>query len=146
MSTVAENAHGFGIAWIVFCAALALHVLDEAMTGFLPLYNRAVQSIRKKVPFVPLPVFSFRVWLGGLCFGILLAFCVSPLAFRGSPFAVAAAYPLGVLMCGNGLGHLGASLFRRRLMPGVYSSPLLVAASVYLLICAAGIRKAALGK
>jgi hypothetical protein len=35
-------------------------------------------------------------------------------------------------MFANGIGHIVASLYRGRMMPGVYSSPLLVAASAYL--------------
>jgi hypothetical protein len=32
---------GFGNAWLVLCAALAIHVADEALTGFLSAYNPA---------------------------------------------------------------------------------------------------------
>jgi hypothetical protein len=141
--SIAAETHRFGVAWLLLCVALALHVLDEALTDFLPGYNATVRAIRERFRFVPLPVFSFRVWLAGLCIAILAAFSVSPLAFRGSGFAVGVAYPLGILMIGNALGHIGASVYRRRMMPGVYSSPLLLLASVYLLICAERIRNAA---
>jgi hypothetical protein len=30
--------------------------------------------------------------------------------------------------------HIGASIYRRRLMPGVYSAPLLIAAAAWLLL------------
>jgi len=133
---IGGEARQFGYAWILLCVALALHVLDEALTDFLSVYNPTVKAIRKRFPFLPLPVFTFRVWLAGLCIGILLAFCLSPLAFRGSHFVIGAAYPLAVLMFGNALGHIGASLYRGRMMPGVYSSPFLLCASVYLFICA----------
>ena len=137
---IGGEARQFGFAWLLLCAALALHVFDEALTDFLSVYNPAVQAIRKRFPFLPLPVFSFRVWLTGLSIAILLAFCLSPLAFRGSRSVVWVAYPLSVLMFGNALGHIGASLYRRRLMPGVYSSPLLLLASAYLFICAESMR------
>jgi len=140
---IGEEARKFGFAWLLLCMALALHVLDETLTDFLSVYNPAVQAIRKRFSFLPLPVFSFRVWLTGLSVAILLAFCLSPLAFRGSRFAIGVAYPLSILMFANGLGHIGASLYRRRMMPGVYSSPLLLLASAYLFICAESLRHAA---
>jgi hypothetical protein len=37
----------------------------------------------------------------------------------------------------NGLAHSLGSVYFGRLLPGVYSSPLLLAASVWLLVCAA---------
>ena len=39
-------------------------------------------------------------------------------------------------MMANGLGHIGGSFYMLRFMPGVTSSPILIAASVALLICA----------
>jgi hypothetical protein len=137
---ISQEAHRFGIAWVCLCVALALHVADEAATDFLSVYNPTVLAMRKRFPFLPLPVFTFRVWLTGLCLAILLAFSLSPMAFQGRPFMIWLAYPFALLMFGNGLGHVGASLYRRRLMPGLYSSPFLLLASAYLLICAESFR------
>jgi uncharacterized membrane protein (DUF485 family) len=133
----------FGFAWVLLSVALALHVTDEALTDFLSVYNPAVRAIRKRVPFIPLPTFTFRIWLGGLCLGILVAFGLSFLAFRGSNVAVIAAYPVAILMFANGMGHILASIYRLRLMPGFYSSPLLVAASAYLFCSAEALRHVA---
>jgi hypothetical protein len=44
-------------------------------------------------------------------------------------------YLFGAIMLGNGLLHIAGSFYLGRLMPGVYSAPLLLGASVYLLIC-----------
>jgi hypothetical protein len=140
---IGKGASQFGFAWILLCVTLGLHVADEAMTDFLSVYNLTVQAIRKRLPFLPLPVFTFKVWLTGLCVAIFLVFSLSPLAFRGSPWAVWFAYPFAIIMFGNGLGHVGASMYRRRLMPGVYSSPFLLLASAYLFICAESMRHAA---
>jgi len=71
---ISEAATRFGIAWVCLCVALALHVTDEAMTDFLSVYNPAVRAIRKRFPFLPVPVFTFKVWLTGLCLGILRRF------------------------------------------------------------------------
>jgi hypothetical protein len=75
-----QGARRFGVAWISLCVALALNVIDEAATGFLSVYNPTVQAIRTRFPFLPLPTFTFRVWLTGLCFGSLLLLSLSPLA------------------------------------------------------------------
>jgi Protein of unknown function with HXXEE motif len=138
-----QQSFRFGFAWVLLSIALTLHVTDEALTDFLSVYNPAVQAIRKRIPFVPLPIFTFRVWLAGLCLGILVALGLSLLAFRGSRLALVLANPVAILMFGNGIGHMAASFYRRRLMPGVYSSPVLVAASAYLFVCAQAVRHVA---
>jgi hypothetical protein len=123
----------FGIAWILLAVALALHVTDEALTDFLSVWNPLATAIRERAPFLPLPTFTFGVWLTGLILGVTLLLALSPFAFRGARWMVPFAYFLGILMVANGLGHLGGSLYLGRLMPGVYSSPFLIAAAVYLL-------------
>ena len=126
----------FGRAWLALAAALAIHVADEALTDFLAVYNPLVLRIRARFRWIPLPTFSFRVWITGLAAGIALMFLLSPVAFGGARWIVVAAVPLAVMMVGNGLGHIGGSLYMRRLMPGVYSSPILIAASWFVLIYA----------
>jgi hypothetical protein len=123
----------FGAAWLALCVALGIHVVDEALTDFLSVYNPAVRAIRARVPFLPLPTFSFPVWLGGLIAVDVLLLALTPAAFRGEPGMRPAAVAFGVVMAGNGLLHLGASVYIRKAMPGVYSAPLIVAAAVYLL-------------
>ena len=126
----------FGRAWLALAAALALHVTDEAFTNFLAVYNPAVRAIRDRLPWIPLPTFSFRVWIAGLAAGIALLFLLSPVAFRGARWLTVVAIPFSVIMIGNGLGHVGSSVYLGRFMPGVYSSPILIAASVWALVSA----------
>jgi hypothetical protein len=122
------------MAWVFLALAIALHVTDEALTGFLPLYNSIVESLRESYPWVPLPTFSFPVWLSGLVIGILVLLSLSPLVFAGSTYLRPASYGLGVLMTGNALGHIGASIYWGILAPGVLSSPILLLAALALLI------------
>jgi hypothetical protein len=124
----------FGRTWLALAGALALHVADEALTDFLSVYNPAALAIRARLPWLPLPTFSFPVWLGGLAAAIALLFALSPLAYRGVRWIVIAAMPLSVLMVFNGLGHIGSSLYARRFMPGAYSSPVLIAAALLALV------------
>lgn len=118
----------------MFVCAVALHVADEAKHDFLATYNPSVRAIRAKLPFLPIPTFTFRVWLTLLISGIVLALSLSPLAFHGNHWLRLAARVLaiavGVLNAGL---HLVSSAYLRRWMPGTYSSPVLLASAVYLL-------------
>ena len=126
----------FGRAWLALALALGLHVLDEALTGFLSVYNPAVESIRARAPWIPLPTFTFPVWLGGLIAAVVLLLLLSRFAFRGARWMIPVALVLGVLMTFNGLLHFAGSFYFGRPMPGVYSSPVLLAASWWLIASA----------
>jgi hypothetical protein len=90
-----------------------------------------------------MPTFSFGVWLGGLIAAVLMAFAVSPLFFRGGGSLRVPAYFVAALIgVGNGLGHTVASILGHtapevrfaRPAPGFYSSPLLIAAAVWMIV------------
>lgn len=131
----------FGRAWLALTAALALHVIDEALTGFLSVYNPTVLAIRQSFPNFPMPVFDFRDWLTGLIALVVLLFLLSPFAFRGDRWMRYIAWPFALLMLLNAaghtlgtiLGHTVPSVTFTRPMPGFYSSPLLAAASLFLM-------------
>ena len=134
VNTIGERVQKhFGVGWVALCAALAVHVADEAFTNFLSVYNPAVRTIRTYFPFIPLPTFSFSIWLSGLIGGVIVLFSLSPFAFRAARLMVPLSYFLGGLMLANGLMHIGSSIYMGRLMPGVYSAPLLLVCSLYLL-------------
>ena len=134
-SDAAVQKHGW--AWVALTLALAVHVADEALTDFLSFYNPMVTSLRARLGWFPMPTFTFDVWLTGLIAVVIVLLLLSVFVFRGSRAMVYASYPYGLLMLFNGLGHSVGSLYFGRLLPGVYSSPLLLAASVWLLVCAA---------
>lgn len=95
--TETERTRQWGLTWVILALALGLHVVDEALTDFLPLYNSIAESLQQTWPWTPLPTFSFAAWLAGLVVGVLLTL--------------------------NALGHIGASLFLGYPAPRVYSSP-----------------------
>ena len=130
MTSPAAVRHGY--AWILLTGALALHVLDEAIHGFLSVYNPAVLRIRAVLPWLPVPTFTFSTWIAGLSFAVLILMAASRYAFLGRRWIVLASYPYAVIMTSNGLGHIAGSLYTQEFMPGIYSSPLLLAASIYL--------------
>ena len=131
MSTAASH---FGLAWVAQVVALGLHVTDEALTDFLTVYNPTVRILRARFPFLPLPTFTFGVWLGGLVAAVVLLLALSPAAFAGALWMRPVAAVVGVLMTGNGLLHIGGSVYLRKFLPGTYSAPLLLGAALYLLL------------
>jgi hypothetical protein len=110
--------------------SVAIHVFDEAMTGFLPFYNSSVTALRERFAFFPAPTFSFELWLGGLIAGILLCFGLTVLVARGGRVIRWVATILGVIMIVNGTGHLAGSLYFGRIIPGAYSSPILLLSAI----------------
>jgi hypothetical protein len=131
----AIGRYKFGLAWIAFALALGVHVYDEATHDFLSVYNPTVRVMRARIPYLPLPTFTFAVWLTGLCVGIALLLCLSPFAFRGFREIRIAALPLGILVgVLNAAMHLGSSVYYGRWMPGALSSPLLLVTAVFLLV------------
>jgi hypothetical protein len=128
-------------AWVCLSLALAMHVADEATTGFLSVYNPTVIALRAKWAWLPLPVFRFDVWLVGLTLAVVALLCLSPFALRGARWLRPIAYLFALLMFANGLGHTLGTVFGQtvasvhfpRPMPGFYSSPFLFLASAYLL-------------
>jgi hypothetical protein len=124
----------FGLAWVAFALAVAVHVADEASHDFLSVYNPNARAIRRRL-HVPVPVFTLRWFLISLSTAVCLLFALSPLAFHGTHWIRIAALPLAALVgIGNGLLHISGSLFYRRKMPGVLSSPALLAAGSWLLL------------
>jgi hypothetical protein len=76
------------------------------------------------------------MWLGGLILGVLLLLTLTRVVSRGAQWIRVASVILGVIMTGNALGHLGASVYWGKPGPGVYSSPLLLIAALALLVTA----------
>jgi hypothetical protein len=120
----------------VLTLSLAAHVIDEAATGFLAVYNPIVRSLRARFVWFPMPVFTFEIWITGLCAVVVVLLAVSPLAFRRSPFVRLAAYPYAAIMLLNGAGHLIGSVYLGRWAPGATTAPLLIAASLWLFAAA----------
>jgi hypothetical protein len=137
--THAGSLRRLGIAWVLLCLGLALHVADEALTGFLNVYNPTAREIARRTGFGP-PTFTFGVWLGGLIFAVCVLLMLSPAAFRNARAWRPLAYVFATIMLlnaishtvGSILGHSFADITFPRPMPGFYSSPVMLAASLWL--------------
>jgi Protein of unknown function with HXXEE motif len=142
MQNDSESNRSYGTAWLLLCCGLALHVFDEASNNFLALYNPTVLAIRKRFPLLPLPTFTFRVWITLLLIAIACLLVLSIYAYRGARWLRGFAYFFAIAMIANGSQHLAASAYLRRFVAGAYSSPLMIAAAVYLLIVLKRTRRA----
>jgi hypothetical protein len=117
---------------VLLTLALAVHVADETLNEFLSFYNPFVRSMRETVGFFPMPTFTFESWLGGLILGVVILLALTPIVIRGARWTIPFSYFYSVLMIFNGFGHIAGTIFLREPMPGVYSSPLLLAAAAFL--------------
>ena len=122
------------LAWIALCAALALHVLDEAVTDFLGVYNPIFHAIRERHPLIMLPIFTFNIWLSLLIFAVIALAGVSVFVWKGRWAMRPISYVFAAVMFANGLLHIAHSIYKWKLMPGVYTSPLLLATAIVLIV------------
>ncbi len=142
MDQDASRAAGFGRAWFALTVAFALHVVDEAATGFLAVYNPTVTALRSRWGWFPMPTFEFREWLVGLIVAVAICFALTPLAAQGARWLRPLAWFYAVIQLLNALGHtlgtiLGhtvASVTFSRPAPGFYSSPFLLLGSMWLMM------------
>jgi hypothetical protein len=122
------------LAWMALCGALAIHVADEALTGFLDRYNPIFREAREQHPLLPLPIFTFEIWLSLLIFAVVMLGASSCFVWKGRWAMRPISHVFAVFMLINGLLHIAHSIYMREIMPGVYSSPLLIAASIALIV------------
>ena len=142
LNPASASLDNFGLAWLLLCFAFCAHVADEALTGFLRVYNPTVMAMRDRLGWFPMPTFAFRDWLLGLIAANIILLALTPWAFRNARALRPLAYFFAAVMLLNGMGHtvftvLGrtvASVQFSRPAPGFYSSPFLLAASIYLFL------------
>jgi hypothetical protein len=128
-------------AWLGLVAALALHVVDEAATGFLDVYNPTVGALREQLGWFPMPVFGFEAWLTGLAALVAVLALLTPLIERGPRSLHVGAVVFAGLMVLNGGAHVAGTIAGRtvesvrfdRPMPGTWSSPLLIGAALFFI-------------
>ena len=139
MST-APRPNNIGTPWLALCGAFALHIADEALTGFLDVYNPTVLAMQQRWGCFPMPTFVYRKCLVGLIVAWSILVCLSPWAFRGARWLRPVAWLYAGIMLLNAMGHTLFTILGRtvpsvtfaRPAPGFYSSPFLLAASLWM--------------
>jgi hypothetical protein len=119
-------------AWLLLVGALAVHVIDEALTDFLEFYNPLVLSIRSEIAWFPMPTFTFGAWLASLVVVVVLLALLTPAIHGGWSGTWIVSWMFSAIMFMNALGHLAGSVYFQRWLPGATSAPLLIVASVFL--------------
>jgi hypothetical protein len=128
-----KPSYQLGRAWFALTVALGAHVVDEALTGFLAVYNPIVAAARERWSWFPMPTFTFGVWLTGLICLVILLLALAPLASSGALLTHVLAFPFAIIIgILNGVGHISASLYWGRWAPGTTTAPLLVACGAWL--------------
>jgi multisubunit Na+/H+ antiporter MnhE subunit len=119
-----------------------LHIAKKVLTGFLDIYNPTVITLRQHWAWFPMPAFEYREWLIGLIAACVILTCLAPLAFRGARWLRPLARIFAAIMLLNDLGRTLFTILGRtvesvtfpRPAPGFYSSPLLLAASLWMML------------
>src|SRR5512146_699156 len=111
MGTAANSS--LGRAWLLLCVSLGAHVADEALTGFLSVYNPTVAALRARFPWWPMPMFGYAEWLAGLIVAVVVLLLLSVFVFRGARWMRPLAYVFAIIMLANGLAHTAGTIAGR---------------------------------
>jgi hypothetical protein len=122
------------ISWLFLIVSLTLHVIDEALNNFLDFYNPLGLKIKEHISFIPLPTFTFRIWISGLSIGVVLLLLMTPFIYDRNRFFIPVAKIFSILMILNGLAHIIGSIYYDRILPGLFSSPILIIFSAYFIL------------
>jgi hypothetical protein len=139
---LSQREASFGNGWLALCLAFVLHTIDEASTNFIPVYNATVLALRARFHWFPMPTYEFGPWLAGLIVANVVLLALSRFAYHRARWLRPIAYFYAIVMLLNASGHTLATILGHtvqsvrfaRPAPGFYSSPALVAGSIYLLI------------
>lgn len=143
VTTDANTKRGnFGLAWLLLCLALVVHCGDEALTDFLGYYNATVLTLYGHFSWFPRMDMDFREWaiLSVTINTLLLS--LTPFAYRNAPLLRTIAHVFAGILLLQGIAHIAFTVLGHTVpsvtfvstAPGFYSSPLLVAGSIYLII------------
>jgi hypothetical protein len=136
-----RNRGNFGFAWLLLGLSSAANILDDALNDFLGYYNATVLTLYGHFSWFPRIDLNFREWLIGVIAADAVLLLLTPFTFRNSRFVRLIAYIFSIIMLLIGAGSILASMLGQTVpsvhfsggAPGVYTSPLLLAASVLLL-------------
>ncbi|PYT92558.1 MAG: hypothetical protein DMG36_14340 [Acidobacteria bacterium] len=132
-----------GLAWFILCLSFAVNILDELLHDFLGSYNPTVLTLYGHFSWFPRIDLTLGKWLVIVLGADVVLLLMTPCAFRRAGFMRPLAYGFATLMFLKGLGTILISALGQTVgsvrftggAPGVYSSPLLMVASLYLLLC-----------
>jgi hypothetical protein len=131
----------FGFAWLLLGLAFGLHIWDLAAHDFLTYYNATALALYGHFAIVPRMDLSIKTWLTAVILINLAFLALTPLAYRNTNWV----RPIGCLFAGiaivEGIGQILATLrggtvgsvHFEGVAPGLYTAPLLLICSAFLL-------------
>ncbi len=131
---MARTLQRWTIAWFVLCVVLALHIAEEAASGDYRAYGQSLDLLRQFFPQLPIPQFSFTVWLVDIAGAIIVLFLLTGLVHNNLQIMRAASYALAVFTTANAMLHILLSLASDQVLAGTLTSPPLLAASLFLFL------------
>jgi len=122
------------VAWLVLSLVLALHVADEVLNGTLAFYRDLSDFIAEYLPFAKIPPFRPGLWLINLSGAALVLIALTWLVYKRRGPMRLASYVLATFATANAMLHIMMSLAVQHVMPGTLTSPLILAASLFLFV------------
>jgi hypothetical protein len=132
-----------GLPWLILCLSFTVNIFDDSLHDFLGSYNPTVLTLYGHFSWFPRIDLTRGEWLATVLGADAVLLLMTPWAFRKASFMRPVAYGFATFMFLKGLGTLLASAVGQTVpsvhftggAPGVYTSPLLVVASSYLVFC-----------
>lgn len=115
--------------WLLQLTALLIHVADEAIGDLVSYYNLTIDEINSDLGTTVLPTLILEYWLAAMLIVIAILFSLTRWVSRVSSMARRLVLVVSALMVLNGVGHVIGSIFLGHLLPGFWSSPLLIVVS-----------------
>lgn len=132
-----RNLGQWTLAWFLACAVFALHIVDEGLNGTFGFYSDLERLFTQLLPSLNITPFNFDVWLLNMTGTLVVLFALTPLVAARNALMVPASWAFAAFLTGNSAFHLLMSAGRGELVTGALSSPLMLAAGLFLFVSTA---------
>ncbi|MCS7043212.1 MAG: hypothetical protein NZR01_10505 [Bryobacteraceae bacterium] len=119
-------------SWLALTVSLTLHVAEGAVRDYLAFYNPLAMSLRDMMLWTWMPTFTFAAWLGGWIAILAVLYGMAWFAAYARGWMVWAALAYAEVMFLYAAAKLGFAVYLEKGIPGIYTAPLVLAASGWL--------------
>lgn len=119
-------------AWLALTVALTLHVAEGAVRDYLSFYNPLAMSLRDTMLWTWMPTFTFGAWLGGWIAILAVLYGMAWFAAYARGWVIWAALAYAEVMFLYAAAKIGFALYLEKAIPGIFTAPLVLAASCWL--------------
>jgi hypothetical protein len=118
--------------WLALTVALTLHVAEGAVRDYLSFYNPLAMSLRDMMLWTWMPTFTFTAWLGGWIAILAVLYGMAWFAAYARGWVIWAAIAYAEVMFLYAAAKIGFALYLEKAIPGIFTAPLVLAASCWL--------------